>query len=140
MKIDFEYLEDPKLQFGEYFEYEDAKTGLAEFGPFGKNIPGLHKREINLGIIGTGELITKVQDWLEKCSHYIESQNIKVKKIGDKFNKDSLFFGDPNLFPPEYFRMSKILNRDFPGFNSDTSFESCFQINARWERRLEQRN
>jgi len=139
MKIDFELLEDPKLQFGEYFEYEDAKTGLAEFGPFGKNIPGLHKREINIGVIGTGELITKVQDWLSRCSRYIESENIKTKKVGDKFNKDSLFYGDLNLLPPEYFRMSKILNRDFPGFNIDTSFESCFQLNPRWERHLESR-
>lgn len=29
MTISAEYLEEPKLQFGDYFEHEDTKTGLA---------------------------------------------------------------------------------------------------------------
>ena len=42
MTFDIDYLPEPKLQFGKYFEHEDTKTGLAEFGPFGQNIDGLH--------------------------------------------------------------------------------------------------
>ena len=53
MKIDVEYLTEPKLQFGHYFEHEDSKTGLAEYGPFGKTIEGLHPSTIKLGFIGT---------------------------------------------------------------------------------------
>src|SRR5947209_898469 len=53
MSIELEYLEEPRLQFGQYFEHQDSKTGLAEFGPFGKNKPGLHPSEIKLGFIGT---------------------------------------------------------------------------------------
>ena len=55
--MNIDYLQEPKLQFGEYFEHEDTKTGLAEFGPFGKNIPGLHPNGIKLGFIGTRETI-----------------------------------------------------------------------------------
>ena len=51
MAIDIEYLTEPKLQFGAFFEHEDSKTGLAEFGPFGKNVPGLHPSEVTLGFI-----------------------------------------------------------------------------------------
>ncbi len=55
MNSSVEYLPEPKLQFGKYFEHQDTKTGLAEFGPFGKNIPGLHPSEIKVGFIGTRE-------------------------------------------------------------------------------------
>ena len=46
--LKIEYLEEPNLQFGGYFEHPDSKTGLGEFGPFGKNIPGLHPTDIRL--------------------------------------------------------------------------------------------
>ncbi len=137
--IDIDLLQEPKLQFGEYFEYEDAKAGLAEFGPFGKNLPGLHKSEIKIGIIGTGETITLTQDWIERCSLPIESQNIKVVKTGSPFDETSLFKNDRELDPPEIIRMNKILNRDFVGFNPDSSFKSCFVQNPRWVRRLDPR-
>jgi len=51
MSISVEYLKEPRLQFGKYFEHQDTKTGLAEFGPFGKNVAGLHPSEIKLGFI-----------------------------------------------------------------------------------------
>lgn len=51
MTINIGYIEEPKLQFGEYFEHQDTKTGLAEFGPFGKSVAGLHPVEIRLGFI-----------------------------------------------------------------------------------------
>src|SRR3990172_6538001 len=132
MMINIDLLQEPKLQFGEYFEYEDAKAGLAEFGPFGINMPGLHKPEIKLGIIGTGETITLTQEWIEQCSSPIESQNIKVVKMGSPFDETSLFQNDRELDPPEIVRMNKILNRDFVGFNPDSSFKSCFLLNPRW--------
>jgi len=137
--IDIDLLQEPKLQFGDYFEYEDTKAGLAEFGPFGKNLPGLHKPEIKIGIIGTGETITLTQEWLERCSSPIESQNIKVVRTGSPFDESSFFQNDRELDPPEIVRMNKILNRDFVGFNPESSFQSCFRLNPRWERRLDPR-
>ena len=67
MSIRFEYLEEPKLQFGDFFEHEDSKTGLAEYGPFGKNVSGLHPSEIRIGIIDTRETISGAQEWIARC-------------------------------------------------------------------------
>src|SRR5438552_3112505 len=80
MSINVEYLAEPKLQFGSYFEHEDSKTGLAEFGPFGKNIGGLHPPEIRLGFIGTGETTAGAKEWIEECGSEIESENREVIK------------------------------------------------------------
>ena len=141
MSISVEYLQEPTLQFGQYFEHQDSKTGLAEFGPFGKNVPGLHPSEINIGFIGTRETIVGVKDWLEECGHEIESENSKVirEKIKELDDKPNLFgagiFEDDHVHEP-LVRLYKILNRDFIGFSKDSEFESCFQMNDRWDRML----
>jgi hypothetical protein len=67
MSIKVEYLGEPKLQFGHYFEHEDTKTGLAEYGPFGKNVTGLHPTQIKLGFIGTRETISGAKERVEMC-------------------------------------------------------------------------
>lgn len=132
----FDYLREPMLQFGDYFEHEDTKTGLAEFGPFGKNISGLHRNNIKLGFIGTRETIADSIEWIEKCGSFIESENIKKVKARAVENG---FFPSLDLIPEDYDRYHKILNRDFIGFNSNSSFECSFQINPRWERYLDLR-
>jgi hypothetical protein len=139
MNIKLEYLEEPKLQFGEYFEHEDSKTGLAEYGPFGKTIPGLHPSEIKLGFIGTRETITGAQEWITQCSGFIESENAKT--ITTKGGPEPGGFFDQELPAPTatFVRLNKILNPDFVGFNKDTSFNSCFQVNPRWERIIQPR-
>ena len=117
MTINFEYLAEPKLQFGDYFEHEDTKTGLAEFGPFGKNVVGLHPSEIRLGFVGTPETISGAKEWIDECGSAIESENIKV--IRDSIaasNVPSLFDDDSTVEPLDensFKRLYKILNRDF---------------------------
>jgi hypothetical protein len=143
MKISFDYFEEPKLQFGNYFEHEDAKTGLAEYGPFGRNVSGLHVSEIRLGFIGTRESISGAKEWIERCSGYIESENIKtiIERVRVE-DKDSLllpFADELELESTTIRRLEKILNRDFDGFNKDTRFGCCFQINPRWERSINHR-
>lgn len=141
MSISIEYLSEPKLQFAKYFEHQDTKTGLAEFGPFGKNVAGLHPSEIKLGFIGTRETIAGAKEWLDECGSEIESENSKV--IREKFKAaddgPSLFgqgiFEDERLHEP-LVRLYKILNRDFVGFSKDSEFESCFQMNDRWDRSI----
>lgn len=141
MSISVEYLQEPKLQFGKYFEHQDTKTGLAEFGPFGKNVPGLHPSEIKLGFIGTRETIAGAKEWLEECGSEIESENAKVirQKIKEADDSPTLFgdgiFDDDHVHEP-LVRLYKILNRDFIGFSKDSEFESCFQMNERWDRTL----
>src|ERR1051326_888705 len=92
MMIDFTYerLQEPKLQFGQYFEHQDTKTGLAECGPFGLNIEGLHPSEIKIGIIGTRETIAGAREWIETCSCPIESENTRILG-GSKSSNNGLF-------------------------------------------------
>ena len=144
MKINFEHFKEPKLLFGDYFEHEDTKTGLAEYGPFGKNVSGLHISEIRLGFIGTRESISGAKEWVEKCSGYIESENIKtiIERVKDE-NKDSLllpFSDDIEHEITNIRRLEKILNRDFDGFNKASRFNCCFQMNQRWERTINHRD
>ena len=139
MSIEFEYINEPKLEFGDYFEHEDTKTGLAEFGPFGKNIPGLHPSEINLGFVGTRETIAGTKEWIEKCSLPIESENIKTIGPKPKIDEGELF--DAETYSDHQIRrLEKILNRDFIGFNQESSFKCCFQTNERWERPIQPRD
>lgn len=127
------YLKEPNLQFGGYFEHPDSKTGLREFGPFGKSITGLHPTSIRIGFVGTKETIYWAQNWINRCSGYIESENIK--KRNTKTNKDALLF-DLNKYNNARVidRLEKILTPDFVGFNKTTSFASEFQVNDRWIR------
>ena len=139
MSINVEYLPEPKLQFGSYFEHEDTKTGLAEFGPFGKNVEGLHPAVIRLGFIGTRETIAGAKQWIQECGHPIESQNRKEIK---KDSKSQASFGqgivdDDEPQDEKLFRVFKILNRDFVGFNKKSSFDCSFQVNDRWDRTLQ---
>lgn len=139
MSIEIEYLPEPKLQFGDYFEHEDTKTGLAEFGPFGKNVIGLHPSEIRIGFIGTRETISGAREWVEQCGSPIECENKKNITPKASSSEEGGLFGD-GLFDddsPEdlaFVRLYKILNRDFTGFSLGSEFSCCFQVNDRWER------
>ena len=134
MSIKVEFLSEPKLQFGQYFEHEDTKTGLAEYGPFGKNVPGLHPTQIKLGFVGTRETISGAKEWIETCGGPIESENIK--KVRSKSSDSDELFGELEEEDFHRVRYEKILNRDFVGFSSDSPFESSFQMNERWDKPL----
>ena len=135
MSLKIEYLAEPSLQFGDYFEHPDAKTGLAEYGPFGKNIEGLHPSEIRVGFVGTPETISTAKAWLETCAHPIESENLRILRP-QADNTEATLFGIDNPKIPVLARLNKILNRDFVGFNRDSSFACRFQVNERWDRVL----
>ncbi len=130
------FLEEPNLQFGGYFEHPDSKTGLREFGPFGKNIAGLHPTEIRIGFVGTKETLLWAQEWIAKCGDYIESENLKKPSSKKSEKENTLFdlhgYEDPKLLA----RLEKILTPDFIGFNKDSAFESEFQMNDRWVRTI----
>ena len=139
MSIEIDYLIEPKLQFGKYFEHQDTKTGLAEFGPFGKNIEGLHPSEIRVGFIGTRETIQGTKDWITECGSEIESENAKqVHEKLKEFGENDLFgagvFDDDGPSRDPLVRLYKILNRDFIGFSKESEFNSSFVMNDRWDR------
>lgn len=138
MSLRIEYFEEPKLQFGHHFEHEDTKTGLAEYGPFGKTVVGLHPSEIKLGFIGTSESISVAKEWIEACGNPIESENIRRTKTPTA-EPNMTLFGEAITPDATLTRLEKILNRDFVGFNRDSPFACCFQPNPRWERTINSR-
>ena len=140
MKFSIEYLPEPKLQFGAYFEHEDTKTGLAEFGPFGKNVDGLHPTEIKLGFIGTPQTVSGARRWIEECKTFIESENVTPVRSKSNVRLGSLFDSERDESEQTTMRINKILNRDFPGFNATSSFASTFQMNDRWVRHIRDRD
>jgi hypothetical protein len=133
MSIEIDHFPEPKLQFGHYFEHEDTKTGLAEYGPFGKNIAGLHPSEVKLGFVGTRDTMSGAREWVERCKQPIDSENLKRGRAKSSLSNGALF-GEELDAVPENVRLKKILNRDFVGFNQDTPFGSSFTTNTRWER------
>jgi hypothetical protein len=135
--IKFEYLKEPTLQFDGYFEHEDTKTGLSEFGPFGKTVSGLHPSEIKLGFVGTRNTITLAQDWVAQCGASIESENVKTVKQMTATNE--LFADDYSPSREVQQRLEKILNRDFVGFHAHSPFASRFTVNERWQRLIDPR-
>jgi hypothetical protein len=154
MNINLSYLQEPELQFGGYFQHQDGKTGLAEYGPFGKNIEGLHPSEIKLGFIGTRETISGAQEWIAECGEVIHSQVAAPPPAQSRKprRKETAVFGMEPLFEiiaagvepedekPELLkRYRKILNPDFVGFNKDSPFSCAFQSNERWVRIIQPR-
>ena len=135
MSIRLEWLTEPKLQFGDYFEHEDTKTGLAEFGPFGKNVPGLHPERVSLGFIGTRETVADCKEWIAACGSPMESENIKTVSSGLQSAAPELF-RDPADSDSQILRYEKILNRDFVGFSHKSKFHCAFQMNERWDKTI----
>ena len=136
MSIKTELLEEPKLQFGSYFEHEDCKTGLAAYGQFGKSVAGLHPSEIKLGFIGTGETVSDGKEWIEECAQPIESENVK-RSSSRSDSTDTLPGVD--MADPQGDQLEKILDRDFVGFSRESPFACCFQTNERWDRVINHR-
>jgi len=101
------YIEEPTLQFG-HNQHICPKTGIYSYNPFDLN--QVRPEKITLGIIGKGESIDKILDWLEKCKSH----------IGGKKSKNP----HPNLF----------LN--FCGFNKDIGFRSEVIYDDTYLRRL----
>lgn len=105
MKI--RYIEEPSLQFGSD-QHICPKAGIYTFNPF--DINQVRPDKINVGIIGKGESIDKIIEWLESCKTQIDG---KISKTHH-----------PNLF----------LN--FCGFNKDVGFKSEFVYDDSYLRRL----
>lgn len=135
MSIRFEYFPEPRLQFAEYFEHEDAKTGLAEFGPFGRNVDGLHPTQIRLGFVGTRETVSDCKDWILTCGRLIESEK-RAPLVPPKQQIGTTLFGGITETDSTSVRYEKILNRDFVGFKEDSPFACCFQMNERWDKTI----
>ena len=100
------HMSEPRLIFAGGQAYEDPKTGLTLYGPAAlDNGP---RTTIRLGIIGTGETIQLLKNWVRRAEcRIIPGLNARRKPY------------DPILAP------------DFPGFGDDSAFQCRVQIYER---------
>ncbi len=111
---EIELLQEPFLEFNDHFLHPDKKTGLAEYGPFGRTLPGRHPREIKVGIVGTRTTLALCERWLEECRNRIESDRSQKRTV---------------LADDEYFDEDLVIEAlvkrqapDFVGLNPDGPF------------------
>ncbi len=101
------YIEEPSLQFG-IDQHICPKSGVYSFYPY--DIRNVRPEKIKVGIIGKGESIDKVINWLDSCKSHIKGKESKIPH--------------PNLF----------LN--FCGFNKEMGFKSEIIFDDSYLRRL----
>lgn len=101
------YIEEPSLQFGQD-QHICPKAGIFSYSPF--DINQVRPEKITVGIIGKGESIDKVLEWIDSCKKHIAGKESKNPH--------------PNLF----------LN--FCGFNKEVGFKSEIVYDETYLRRL----
>ena len=106
------YIEEPSLQFGTN-QHICPKQGIYNYTPF--DIANVRPEKITIGIIGKGESVDKVLEWIESCKAHIagkESKNphptLFLNFCG--FNKDLGFMSEV-VYDDTYIR--KINNGNF---------------------------
>lgn len=69
------YIEEPSLQFGTD-QHICPKNGIYSFNPF--DIAQVRPERITIGVIGKGESVEKILDWLESCKNHIAGKQSKT--------------------------------------------------------------
>jgi hypothetical protein len=93
-----DFLDEPELEFFGA-RHIDIRFGLTNYGPLDLDLPSA-PRKIRVGIIGSRQSIEGARTWFERCRGPIEPKPSK----------------QPNLFA------------GFPGFNSETAFQSTLEL------------
>lgn len=109
------HIEEPKLVFAGYRRTEDPKTGITLFGP--RQLDKLSRQTIRIGIIGTGDTIQLLQNWLATAECRITAGRNKVGKAYDS-----------------------VLAPDFPGFSIESPFRCALECDDRLCETLPQRD
>jgi hypothetical protein len=73
IKIEIFELPDPQLEFGGVGEFSDPKIGLRDGGPYDLRFGTARKSRIDIGFIGTEEMVERGNKWLNRCQKPIES-------------------------------------------------------------------
>ncbi|MEL7322598.1 MAG: hypothetical protein AAFN03_11450 [Pseudomonadota bacterium] len=126
MKIKAQYIPEPQLEFNGHFLHVDKKTGLAEYGPFGRTDPALHPTQIRIGIVGTRSTVALCERWLDEIKSPIETNKTKTRQRV-RFRPDELFDEDAIVEA-----MVKGLSPDFIGISPDTKFATEIITSDRW--------
>ncbi|KMQ70112.1 argonaute/piwi family protein [Chryseobacterium koreense] len=101
------YIEEPSLQFGTS-HHICPKSGIYTYNPF--DITQVRPEKITIGIVGKGESVDKVLEWLESCKSHINGKQSKTPH--------------PNLF------------MNFCGFNKNVGFKCEIAYDDTYLRKL----
>lgn len=126
MKLTAHYIPEPQLEFYGHFLHVDKKTGLAEYGPFGRNDPALHPTQIRIGIVGTRSTVELCERWIDECRFPIETDKTE-KRQRVKFRPDELFDEDAVVDA-----LLKGLSPDFVGISPASTFAVEVLTAQRW--------
>jgi hypothetical protein len=96
MKDKTRILDEPQLEFGDALTHQDPRQGLLDGGPHQSN-PG---DQLNIGVIGSAEVIEKTESFFEEIAHGVESSAEKL----------------PNM------------NLDFPGLRNRNPYRTQFNL------------
>jgi hypothetical protein len=72
------YIEEPSLQFGTS-HHICPKSGIYTYNPF--DITQVRPEKITIGIVGKGESVDKVLEWLESCKSHIDGKQSKTPHL-----------------------------------------------------------
>ena len=106
-----EYIPEPKLKFGKGVA-EDPRAGLMKYGPWSPGGGRSAYNEIYVGFIGTGQSIAAVKSLFQEMETVIPRDDPEVVRSK----------------PP------------FPGMDEESPFKAAFNIQPKWEDRLEQQD
>lgn len=101
------YIEEPSLQFGTD-HHICPKSGIYTYNPF--DISQVRPEKITIGVVGKGESVDKVLEWLETCKAHIDGKQSKTPH--------------PNLF------------MNFCGFNKTIGFKCEIVYDETYLRKL----
>ena len=101
------YIEEPSLQFGTD-HHICPKSGIYTYNPF--DIGQVRPEKITIGIVGKGESVDKILEWIESCKTHIDGKQSKTPH--------------PNLF------------MNFCGFNKTIGFKCEIAYDDTYLRKL----
>ena len=104
--------DEPEIEFANGCTHQDPRFGVADYGPVDLGTIGA-PREIHVGIVGPADGIDGARRWLERCRTAIAAKEA---------NKSQRLF------------------RDFPGFDTDTTFRSRLVFDDSLIRTIPKRN
>jgi hypothetical protein len=149
--FEIELFEEPNVEFGSEFVCDDPKMGIA-VGGFYSQSNNTHKREINIGIISTDQLIVETLDWIKKFENRIVASETLIRssyseiKDGEIEDEDFDEFDDlPDEHDAQFNNQEekKVINKkynpDFIGFASENSINCIFQNNEGNNRSINKR-
>lgn len=114
-------VDQPPLEFGSPGVYSDPKNGLLNSGPFDLRFGTAKKRALQIGIVGSREIVDRAKKWLDRISYAIQPIIEQPYNIA--------FPGFKNIFQSDL-----ILSDSWVRFLDDKLIEEKLSINDSYSR------